>query len=465
MRTYYLAVDIGASSGRHILGYVENGRLELEEVYRFSNGMVRKDGRRCWDTEALFGEVLAGLARCAELGKRPVSMGIDTWGVDYVLLDGDGKRLGDCVAYRDKRTGGMDEALRELICDQALYQRTGIQKQSFNTIYQFMALRRQEPELLEKAAGFLLMPEYFSYLLTGKQAHEYTICSTTGLLNVRGRQWDMDIVRRLDLPERIFSEVYPPGKSLGIFRPEIAEKVGFSCDVLLPCTHDTASAVVGAPIGAGSLFLSSGTWSLMGAELAEPITSERSNGYNLTNEGGYGDTYRYLKNIMGLWIVQNVRQEMAHDRDFGQLFELAREASDFSTIIDVDDPRFMAPEDMTAEIKAYCREGGLAVPETIGELMHCIYHSLAVSYGKTAAQIEELTGRGYDTICIVGGGSKNAYLNEMTADICKKKVSAGPSESTALGNIIAQMIEGKEIRDIAEGRQIIRNSFEIKEYE
>lgn len=461
--SYYLAIDIGASSGRHILGKLEHGKLELEEIHRFKNGMLKKNGHLCWDIKALFEEILTGISKCKEIGKIPASIGIDTWGVDFVLLDENGGMIGDTVAYRDSRTNGMDMILSRLISEQELYARTGVQKQLFNSIYQFLALDRQQPELLQAANGFLMIPEYFSYLLTGARRHEYTNATTTGLINAKTKNWDFELIERLKLPKSLFGEIAPPGTRLGSLLPEIRQRVGFDCGVILPCTHDTGSAVVSTPIDENSLFLSSGTWSLMGTELAEPICTEESRLRNLTNEGGYQYRYRYLKNIMGLWIIQSIKKEQGNRYSFDDLCHHAEKASGFPSRIDVNAHRFLSPESMTEEIKSACRDSGQPIPGDIGELMSCVYQSLTESYAQTVREIESLTGRSYDTIRIVGGGSKDTYLNELTAAACGKRVTAGPAECTAIGNILVQMISAGALRDIGEARELVNQSFPIIE--
>ena len=483
---YYLAIDIGASSGRHILGQIVDGKLKLEEVHRFSNGMVSKAclharfvqsnfpgdksqlvpklDQLVWDAKALFEEILTGLAKCKAIGKIPHSIGIDTWGVDFVLLDKYGNPLGDAVAYRDSRTDGMDKILNQFINEDELYARTGIQKMLFNTIYQLLALKQQNPELLAQASGFLLMPEYFSYLLTGDGKHEYTNATTTGIINAHTGGWDFELIRRAGLPKNIFGEIVPPGTKLGGLLPHIQERVGFDCEVILPCTHDTASAVVAAPIDEGSIYLSSGTWSLMGTELHAPICTEAGRKANLTNEGGFGNTYRYLKNIMGLWIIQSIKSELDDKYSFEELCEEAKKNNGFPSRIDVNDHRFMAPSSMINTIKAACAETGQKVPESVGELTFCVYQSLADSYAGTVQELENITGKSFDKICIVGGGSQNVYLNQLTANACKRTVTAGPTEGTAAGNILVQMIAAGQLLGIYEARQLVKNSFDITEY-
>lgn len=461
---YFLAIDIGASSGRHVLGTIINDKLELTEIHRFKNGMVEKDGSLCWDVEKLFDEILTGLAKCKTLGKIPQSVGIDTWGVDFALLDKNGDTIGDIVAYRDSRTNGMDKLLCQYISEAELYARTGIQKLPFNTIYQLLALQKQNPEVLAQADALLLVPEYFSFLLTGVRKHEYTNATTTGLVNAHSRNWDFELIDRIGLPRHIFGEIAPPGIKLGSLLPHIRERIGFDCNVILPCTHDTASAVVSAPTDAGSVYLSSGTWSLMGVELDEPICTEASRQANITNEGGFGFKYRYLKNIMGLWMIQCIKAELGDKYSFEELCTLARENSNFPSRIDVNDQCFLAPHSMIDAIKTACAQTVQPIPETPGELAFCVYQSLANCYAKTVLELESLTGVKYDKICIIGGGSQNTLLNELTAKACGKIITAGPVEGTAIGNILVQMIAAGQLGDIAEAKDLVKNSFEIEIY-
>ena len=464
---YHLAVDIGASSGRHILGHVEQGRIVLEEVYRFENGPKKRGGRLCWDFDALAREVVNGLKACAKLGKVPATLGVDTWGVDFALVDREGRVLGDTVAYRDSRTQGMDTLVEERIPAQELYRRTGIQKQSFNTIYQLMAVKRQSPELLEQAHRLLLVPDYLHYTLTGVMSNEYTEASTSGLVSAETKDWDRELLDLLGFPQKLFGTLSLPGTALGGLRPALREELGFDCQVVLPASHDTGSAFLAVPAGEGaSVTLSSGTWSLLGVELETPVTTPESRAANFTNEGGYQYRYRYLKNIMGLWMIQNLRREMAENGKlpgFGELSRLAREEADFPGRVDVDDPSFMAPESMSAAVRAYCERTGQPVPQSPGELLSCVYHSLAQCYAQSVRQLERLTGRSFQAVHIVGGGSQDAYLNQLTASATGLPVYAGPTEGTALGNLLVQMIAQGEFASLQEARDAIRASFAVKE--
>ncbi len=465
MKNYYLAVDIGASSGRHMLSWVEDGRICLKEIYRFDNGQKMKNGHLCWDMDALFRNVVDGLKACHEQGITPVSVGIDTWAVDFVLLDEEDRVLGDTVGYRDSRTTGMDEEVYKIIPEADLYARTGIQKQIFNTIYQLMAVKQEHPEQLEEARSFLLIPDYLNFLLTGVKKTEYTNATTTQLLNPKTKDWDKDLMQMLGYPTRIFGPVTMPGTTVGALKSEIADQVGFTTTVIQAASHDTASAVMAVPaLEEHFVYISSGTWSLMGTEILEAICTSESHAANFTNEGGYEYRYRFLKNIMGLWMIQSVRHELDDQYSFAQLCEMAAENDSFPSRVDVNDDVFLAPENMTKAIQAYCVNSGQKMPETPGELSAVIYHSLADCYGETAREIEFLTGRTYDSIHVVGGGANAAYLNQLTADASGKTVYAGPTEATALGNISAQLLKAGEYKSLAETRKAIFDSFEIKCY-
>lgn len=466
MAQYYLAIDIGASSGRHILGYLENGQIKLDEIHRFSNGMTQKDGRLIWDVEHLFEEIKTGMKKCAELGKIPFSVGIDTWAVDFVLLDAKGKRISDAVAYRDSRTEGMDEKVYERIPEAELYARTGIQKQKFNTIYQLMALNCQEPELLIQAERMLLIPDYFHYLLTGKKVAEYTNASTTQLVSPQTKQWDMNLIGMLGYPEKIFPEIAVPGTCLGELTEAIQKEIGFNCNVVLPGTHDTASAVVAVPAGKDedTLYISSGTWSLMGTELMEADCSREACCRNFTNEGGYDYRFRFLKNIMGLWMIQSVKKEIGDNLSFGEICENAAKEN-IASRVDCNDNRFLAPQNMTKEVQEACRESGQQIPEGIAQVASVIYNSLADCYKECCEEIESLTGKRYDKIRIVGGGSNAEYLNELTAKASGKAVYAGPVEATAIGNLCAQMLAAGEVKDLEDARTCVGQSFEIRQYQ
>ena len=463
MSQYYLAIDIGASSGRHMLGSIQDGKIVLEEIYRFENGMKRENGHLYWDSEGLFENIVNGIAKCSELGKIPVSVGIDTWGVDYALLDEKDELVCRTYGYRDHRTDGVDEEVYRIIPERELYERTGIAKQMFNTIYQLTASRLQEPETLEKARTILLLPDYFHFLLTGKKVSEYTNATTGQLVNAQSKEWDYDLIERLGLPKEIFLPLSMPGTLVGPLKEEIAARVGFTCDVVVPATHDTASAVMSVPSkGKDTLYISSGTWSLMGVENEQAVVNEAAQAANFTNEGGYDYRFRFLKNIMGLWMIQQVRHELNDAYSFAQLCDMAEEVRSFPSRVDVNDNCFLSPDNMTEEIKDYCRRTGQQVPETVGELATVIYQSLAESYAKTIEEIEALTGKHYDAINIVGGGSKADYLNRLTAEKSGRTVYAGPGEATAIGNLITQMIRAGELSSLQDARDCVFESFGVE---
>lgn len=459
MKNYYLAVDIGASSGRHILGSIENGRIVLEEIYRFKNGMIQKNGMRCWDHESLFENVVEGMKQCVKLGKIPTCMGIDTWGVDFALLDEKDQIIGDTVGYRDSRNEGMDALVEAMIPPEELYARTGIQKQIFNTIYQLMAVKTKTPEQLERAKTLLMMPDYLNFRLTGVKHQEYTNATTSGMVNVKTGEWDMEIVRRLGYPEHLFGTLSMAGDEVGTLSQEIAEKVGYNLTVLHAPSHDTASAVLAVPISSeNALYISSGTWSLMGTESVEAIVGDMARRFNFANEGGYEKRYRFLKNIMGLWIIQSIKAE-AEKYSFGELCDMARAVGDTDARIDVNDVAFLAPSNMTEAIRTYCKRPDMP----LDEVLCCVYHSLAESYANTAKEIEACLGKAPDALHIVGGGSRDDYLNELAAKACGLKVFAGPTEATAIGNLLCQMIAHGEYQSVKEARAAVAASFDVKE--
>ncbi|MEG1275422.1 MAG: rhamnulokinase [Ruthenibacterium sp.] len=461
---YYLAIDIGASSGRHILGHVENGKMVLEEMYRFDNNLITKNGHLCWDTQQLFTAIVNGMKACKEAGKIPATMGIDTWAVDFVLLDKADCVLGDTVAYRDKRTDGMDAVAERLVPAAELYAKTGIQKQPFNTLYQLLALQKEAPLLLESAENLLMIPDYFNFLLTGVKKQEYTNATTTNLVNARTNTWDAALLTAYGLPQKIFGALCLPGTAVGALTPEIQRQAGFNCTVILPATHDTGSAFMAVPARDDSaIYISSGTWSLIGVENSVPVTTEESRRANFSNEGGYAYRYRYLKNIMGLWMIQSIRRNLDKKYSFAELEQFAREAGDFASLVDVNDARFLAPENMIDAVKAGCAAAGQPVPQSLGETMQCVYQSLAKSYAAAINELQSITKKQYTSINIVGGGSKDGYLNELTVKTTGLPVYAGPTEGTALGNLMAQMLAAGEYPELQTARNAIKQSFKIKE--
>lgn len=433
MEKVTLAIDIGASSGRHIVGWTEGDRLCTEEVYRFPNGPQRQDGHLVWDIDGILAHVKAGIREAFRRYPSIRSLSIDTWAVDYVLLDRDGAPIYPCYAYRDGRTAAAVEAVHAAVPFAELYRRTGIQFQPFNTVYQLYADKLAGR--LDQADDFLMLPEYLLWKLCGVRAREYTNATSTGLVNAGTKQYDTAILSALGLPQRLFPSLTAPGAVLGPLTDAVAAEVGGQTAVVLCATHDTASAVEGIPMEQGEgLFLSSGTWSLLGAKLPAPITSDASCKANFTNEGGVG-YIRYLKNIMGLWIVQCLQKQLGIS--FEEMVDLAR-TSRYEGTFDVNEARFSAPADMKAEIAAALAEQGIP-PAGDADLILSVYRSLAASYGQAVRQLEELTGRRWDTLYIAGGGAKNALLNDLTAKATGKRVAALPIEATAIGNLKLQM--------------------------
>lgn len=453
MKTYYLAVDIGASSGRHILSHIENDRLVLEEIYRFDNNLVESENGLIWDTESLFDEVLCGIKKCKKIGKIPKSIAIDTWGVDYVLLDENKKEIKPCFCYRDSRTNGVIDEVESIISPSRLYSKTGIQKQNFNTIYQLYADKKSGR--LEKAAYFLMMPDYLSFKLTGEVKNEYTNATTTGLVNANAKTWDIDIIYALGLTGVSFLPLSLPSSHVGFLSEEIQKAVGFNCAVLFAPSHDTASAVCACPMKDDDLYISSGTWSLIGTEITEPILSEDARLHNFTNEGGIDYRFRFLKNYMGMWLFQNIRRNLNKEKTYDEMMQLAMSCGDYK-YFDVNDNTLVAPKNMIEAI------GKLIGSDDLGLILNSAYHSLAKSYSEAVTEIEAVTGKRFNAIHIVGGGCRDKYLNALTRDYTGKSVTAGPVEATATGNIISQIMFDKKI-PLATTREIVKNSFDIKE--
>lgn len=432
---YYLAIDIGASSGRHIVGWEENGELKTREVYRFKNGAEPRDGHLVWDAERLFSEVKNGLKTAHIAGFTPSFVGIDTWAVDYALLDKEDKLIGEVYAYRDGRTEESAKAVHRVISFDELYSRTGIQYQPFNTIYQLYADKLSGK--IDKAESMLMFPDYLGFLLTGVKKQEYTNATSTGLVNAVTHGWDWEIIRKLGLPEKLFGGLSQPGTAVGGFSKEIREELGFNATVILPATHDTASAVEGIPMTDDSPYISSGTWSLLGIKVPKALTDGNSRKANYSNEGGVG-YYRYQKNIMGMWVVNRLRDELCPDKPFSQIVEEA-EKSNFGSFVDVNDGAFLAPESMKAAFDNALAEK----PQSTGDYFRCAYLSIAHSYKTALDELKANTGAEINGLYIVGGGAKNGLLNSLTEEICKLKVTALPIEASALGNI-KMLIKGSK---------------------
>jgi len=452
---YHLAIDIGASSGRHILGHLQDGRLEMEEIYRFENGIHEDNGVLVWDIDSLVREVKAGIARCQSLGKIPATIAIDTWGVDYVLLDRNKKEILPAVSYRDSRTEVGAAAVADILPQTELYARTGIQKQNFNTIYQLYCDKQSGK--LEKAAHFLMMPDYLSYKLTGVMKNEYTNATTTNLVNAETKTWDTEILERMGIPITLFKPLSLPSTVVGKLSAEVQQEVGFNAQVLLCPSHDTASAVAAIPLDDNTAFISSGTWSLVGTENACPVTDSAALTANFTNEGGIEYRFRFLKNIMGMWLFQNIRKELNKQYTYDEMMHLAMNRT-FDGVIDPTDDVFLAPDSMIAAVRTYLQRPTLP----LADVLACVYRSLAKSYAQTIREIESISNKKVDSVYIVGGGSKDAYLNRLTAAYSGKKVFVGLSEATASGNLISQIMRG-EGKTLDEMRNIIKETFNVKE--
>lgn len=449
----YIAIDIGASSGRHILADLVNGKIVTREIYRFPNGAKRLDnGSLIWDIDNLFYQVKQGLIEAGKLGEKIEYIAIDTWGVDYALLDENDNIIGNLYCYRDERGSRASEIVHKIIPFNELYERTGIQFAPFNTIYQLY------DDLLtnkiKKAKTMLMLPDYLNFLLTGIKKQEYSNATTTGMVNCNSHTWDKEVLDKLGIPNDILLPLTQPASVVGKFKKEIVEEIGYEATVLLPATHDTASAIIAAPINFGEAYISSGTWSLLGVEEKYCHNDPLSMKYNYSNEGDVDYSFRYQKNIVGLWMIQQVRHELNDKYSFVEIAEMAKN-NPTDKVMDVEDSCFLAPISMIDEIKK--KIGDLS----IGEIAYSIYHSLAICYQKCLKQLEELTNKKFTTLHIVGGGANNAFLNELTAKICNVTVYAGPSEATAIGNILMQLLATKKINNVREGRELVKNSFPI----
>ncbi|MBQ6970775.1 MAG: rhamnulokinase [Synergistaceae bacterium] len=418
---YYIAVDIGASSGRHLLGWNEGGHVMTKEVYRFPNGVKESGGHLTWDIESLLSHVKHGIDEALKVSSDIASLSVDTWGVDYVLMKGD-EEVRPCYAYRDTRTEAVIPEVHRLIPFEELYARTGIQFQTFNTIYQLYA--DKAAGRLEGVTDFLMMPEYLLYKLCGVKSHEYTNATTGGMVSAKSGQFDPEIIAKLGLPSHLFQPLQNPGTMLGTYK-------GIQC--VLCATHDTASAVEGIPMEGDEIYISSGTWSLLGVKVPKPVTTPASMAANFTNEGGVG-YIRYLRNIMGMWLINRLRDELCPGKDFGEIVREA-EGSSYDFTVDANDKAFLAPESMKAAFDSKLD----TKPANPGDYFRCAYRSLALTYKKAVDEIESVTGKSYHSIYIVGGGAKNKFLNTLTEQASGKKVIALPIEATALGNLKIQM--------------------------
>lgn len=471
----YLAIDLGAESGRGLLGRFDGETLALDEIHRFPNGPVRLRATLHWDLPRLWTEVKASLGRATKTVGGLDGVGVDTWGVDFGLIGRGETLLGNPVHYRDARTEGMMDRAFARVPRERIYDVTGLQFLPFNTVFQLLAMAEANSPLLEVAESLLMMPDLFGWLMTGRRAVEYTDASTTQLLDARSRDWSDELCTALGLPRAILGELIEPGTELGPLAADLADELGITpMPVLAVAGHDTASAVAAVPARAtpGSApdwcYISSGTWSLMGVEAPEPIINNRTRAFNFTNEGGIGGTIRLLKNIMGLWLVQECRRTWAkagREWSYEELIPMARDATPFAALVDPDDASFLAPGDMPARLAAFCRKTGQTPPSDEGGFVRCCLESLALRYRWTVERLEEITGTPIRTIHVVGGGTRNDLLNQFTADACGRPVHAGPVEATAIGNVLVQAMGRGRIGSLADLRGIVARSFPVTVYE
>ena len=463
-----LAFDFGASSGRAIIGCFDGEKITLEEVHRFSNDPVSVGGTVYWDVLRLFYEIKQGIIKARMAGGFD-SIGIDTWGVDFGLIDKEGKLMENPIHYRDARTVGMvDEAFKTMPREK-IYGITGIQFMELNTLFQLISLKKNRPWMLERADKMLFMPDLFAYMLTGKMCAEYSIASTSQIIDLKTKSWSKELLEAFGIKEDIFAPLVKPGTVLGMLTPEICEECGVDpVPVISVCGHDTQSAITSVPCEDGKFaFLSSGTWSLFGTELEKPIVNETSLNINITNEGGFDDTVGFLKNIIGLWLIQESRrqwQRQGEDYSYADLEKLALAAEPFKCFIDPDAPEFVPHGNIPKRVQEFCEKTGQYVPQTVGEIMRCIYESLAMKYKLTFEKLCECTERDYPVIHVIGGGTKDTLLCQLTANSCNRTVKAGPIEATVMGNVAVQLMSDNSVADISEARKIVANSSELKIY-
>jgi rhamnulokinase len=464
MSAGYLAVDLGAESGRVVLGRFDGAHVSLEEVHRFSNAPVKLSDGLHWDVLRIFGEVKEGVAKAIR-EEHVEGVGIDSWGVDFGLLDRDGALVSNPYHHRDARTEGMIEEAFGLVPREELYGTTGIQILPINTLYQLLAMRGSP--LLEAAETLLLVPDLINYWLTGERASEYTNATTTQLIDLETGGWSQELLEKLDLPSRLFGPIVSPGTELGPVLPEMAEEVG-ALPVFAVASHDTASAVVGVPAQADDFaYISSGTWSLVGVETRKPVVTPEAMEANFTNEGGFGGRTRFLKNVMGLWILQECRRQWARDGSkysYEELAHLAEEAPS-GPLVDPDHHAFLAPGDMASRVRAFCERTGQTPPEEPAAIARCVFESLALKYASAIEQAQSLTGRNVGSINVVGGGSQNALLCQLTADASGLPMVAGPVEATAMGNVMVQAFAQSRVGSLEEIRSVVGGSFEASTYE
>jgi rhamnulokinase len=466
---HFVAFDLGAESGRSVVGTLSNGKLSLEETHRFLNPTGRINGHLHWNLLSQWEELKIGLRTSAK-GRAIDGIGVDTWGIDFGFVGANGEILSFPYNYRDDRTNGVMDETFSRVSKQEIFEATGIQFMQLNSLYQLIATQRDTPSLLSCAKTLLFIPDLFNYLFTGVQKSEFSIATTSQMFDPRKNSWATDMLKKLGLPTNILPEVVPTGTMLGPLREDVAGECGGSrIPVIAPGCHDTASAVVAVPAsGEDWCYISSGTWSLMGVELDKPLIDDKALQYNYTNEGGIGGTIRFLRNIMGLWLVQECRRQLekdGHTYDYSQLTALARDAKPFAAIINPDHAPFLSPGEMPKKIAAFCQQTNQAPPGSTGELVRTCLESLALTYRRTLEGLQDVLGRKMKVIHVVGGGSRNELLNQMTADACGIPVVAGPVEATAAGNILVQAMALGSIKSLADAREVVRRSFDVKRYE
>lgn len=464
-----LAFDFGASSGRAIIGCFDGDKITLEEVHRFSNDPVSVGGTVYWDVLRLFYEIKQGIIK-AKIAGGFDSIGIDTWGVDFGLIDSEGKLMENPVHYRDARTAGLVDEAFKTMPKEKLYGITGIQFMELNTLFQLISLKKYRPWMLERADKMLFMPDLFGYMLTGKMCAEYSIASTSQLIDLDKRTWSKEILDAFGIKKSVFAPLVQPGTVLGELSKEICEECGVDpVPVISVCGHDTQSAITSVPCEDGDFaFLSSGTWSLFGTELDKPIVNETSMNINITNEGGFDGSTGFLKNIIGLWLIQESRRQWKREGkeySYADLEKLALAAEPFKCFIDPDAPEFVPHGNIPERVREFCRKTGQYVPETVGEIMRCIYESLAMKYRLTFEKLRECTERDYPVIHVIGGGTKDGLLCQMTANSCDRTVKAGPIEATVMGNVAVQLMSDGSVKNIGQARKIVAESSELKTFE
>lgn len=459
----YIAIDIGASSGRLMLGYLQNKQLKIQELHRFKNDFHKENGHDCWDIDYLIQQIFLGLEKAKMQGIDSATLGIDTWGVDYILVGDNGHKLSDPVSYRDHRTQGAFDALTAQYSKAYIYEKTGIQFLNFNTLYQ---LYSEDQEMLQATDKILMVPDYLGYVLTGNSVTEVTNASTTQMLNLRAGLFDNHLLEKLKISAHQFPHLVEAGTYLGKITNKWHRQYEIpECDVITVATHDTASAVVGTPgVGDHWAFLSSGTWSLIGRELNVPENGQEAFEQNYTNEWGAYGTYRFLKNIMGLWMVQRIKDEFKNKYSFAEMATLAAKETPFQQFIDVNDDCFINPDNMIQIIQNYCQKTDQKIPYSVGELVNAVYSNLALDYATQLEILEKITKKPIDQLNIVGGGSNVSYLNQLTSDLAQIPVIAGPGEATAIGNLIVQMISSQELSNVTTGREAIQASFDLKTF-